>query len=104
MCYITGVEVWWTGEAAAHATNRPERYPGAKSVTLAMITEAATDRAAVVVNPDPKSRTGAARLIGYCASVDELITIIFDPDTGRGYTAWPSGHADRRRYNAERSQ
>jgi hypothetical protein len=43
-----------------------------------------------VLDPDPKSRTGAVRIIGYSASAGFVITIIAIGGARDGVTAWKS--------------
>jgi hypothetical protein len=47
---------------------------------------------------DPKSRTGAARLVGYSPSAGFVLTVIFDPVDKAGVTAWKTRGADLRDY------
>jgi len=57
--------LWWDEEDAAYIRRRSHRYPGALNIEPEWTWEAAVDRRVIVRDPDPKSRTGAIRLIGY---------------------------------------
>ena len=63
--------------------------------------EAAADPRRIVLNPDPKSRTGAVRIIGYSASAGFVITIIATGGARAGVTAWKSSGADLRDYEGQ---
>jgi len=54
-----------------------------------------------VLEPDPKSRTGAVRIIGYSASAGFVITIIATGGARAGVTAWKSSGADLRDYEGK---
>ena len=51
--------------------------------------------------PDPKSRTGAVRIVGYSASAGFVITIIATGGARAGVTAWKSSGADLRDYEGQ---
>ncbi len=63
--------------------------------------EAATDPRVIVRDPDPKSRTGAIRLIGYSPSAGFVVTVIVDPVDEAGITAWKARGVDLRSYYLE---
>lgn len=72
-------------------------------VTVSEANEALDDADAVWFDPDPKSKSGQSiRVIGYCASRRELLTVILvrDPGTERlwGANGWTSNSADRALY------
>jgi hypothetical protein len=50
---------------SAYICRRSQRYPGALNIEPELALEAAADPQAIVRDPDPKSRTGAIRLISY---------------------------------------
>lgn len=50
--------------------------------------EAAADPRRVVRNPDPKSRIGAIRVIGYSPAAGFVLTVIMDAFDQAGITAW----------------
>lgn len=60
--------------------------------------EAADDPHRVVRNPDPRSRAGCIRLIGYSPSAGFVLTVINDPLDHSGVTAWKTRGADLRDY------
>lgn len=69
-------------------------------VTVSEAIEALDDVDAVWLDPDPKSKTGSSiRVIGYCASRRELLTVILvrEPGVDRlwGANGLPSNAADR---------
>jgi len=59
--------VWWDDDAA-NIRARSIRYPGADNIEPNWTPEAARDPSAVVRDPDPASRSGYVRLIGYSPS------------------------------------
>jgi hypothetical protein len=90
--------LWWDEEDAAYIRNRSERYPGASNIEPDWTLEASKDPRRIVRNPDPKSRQGAIRLIGYSASAGFVLTVIIDPADFAGITAWKTGGSDLRSY------
>jgi len=65
--------------------------------------EALADADAVWFDPDPKSNSGRSiRVIGYCGSRRELLTVILLREPGAdwlwGANAWPSNPTDRAMY------
>ncbi|TDD64517.1 transposase [Jiangella aurantiaca] len=76
-------------------------------VTVTEANEALADPLAAVLDPDPKSKSGdSIRVIGYCPSRDELLTVIVvrDPEVTWlwGANGWPSNTTDRREYMRRR--
>ena len=72
-------------------------------VTVSEANEALDDVDAVWLDPDPKSETGwSIRVIGYCASRRELLTVILVREPGAdklwGANGWPSNSTDRAIY------
>lgn len=62
-------------------------------LTPELANEAAADPRAVVIDPDPASKTGkSVRIIGYARSVDQVLVVIVVPDGGHlwGASAWPA--------------
>jgi hypothetical protein len=94
-------ELWWRDEDAEYIRHRSSRYPGATDLEPAWTLEAAADPRRVVLDPDPKSRTGAVRIIGYSASAGFVITIIATGGARAGVTAWKSSGADLRDYEGQ---
>ena len=94
-------ELWWRDEDAEYIRHRSSRYPGATDLEPAWTLEAGADPRCIVLDPDPKSRTGAVRIIGYSASAGFVITIIATGGARAGVTAWKSSGADLRDYEGQ---
>ncbi|WP_203454585.1 hypothetical protein [Jiangella aurantiaca] len=93
------MNVDWT-HGATHMWDRHQ-------VTVTEANEALADPLAAVLDPDPKSKSGdSIRVIGYCPSRDELLTVIVvrDPEVTWlwGANGWPSNTTDRREYMRRR--
>jgi len=91
-------ELWWSDEDAAHIRGRSARYPGADNIEPDWTIEAATDPHRVVRHPDPRSRVGYIRIIGYSSSAGFVLTVIVDSEDWSGVTAWKTSGADLREY------
>jgi hypothetical protein len=99
LCDNVGVAgLWWDDEDADYIRRRSDRYPGALNIEPEWTLEAAADPRAIVRDPDPKSRTGAIRLIGYSPSAGFVLTVIVDPVDWAGITAWKARGVDLRSY------
>jgi hypothetical protein len=96
MCYMN--ELWWDDVDAAHIRHRSTRYPGASDIEPAWTLEAAADPHRVVRGPDPRSRAGYTRIIGYSPGAGFILTVIVDPEDSSGVTAWKTRGADLRDY------
>ena len=94
-------DLWWRDEDADYIRHRSDRYPGATDLDVDWTLEAAADPRRVVYDPDPKSRSGAVRIIGYSSSAGFVITIIATGTTHAGVTAWRSTGADLRDYEGQ---
>ena len=94
-------DLWWRDEDADYIRHRSDRYPGATDLDVDWTLEAAADPRRVVHDPDPKSRSGAVRIIGYSSSAGFVITIIATGTTHAGVTAWKSSGADLRDYEGQ---
>ncbi len=94
-------ELWWRDEDAEYIRHRSSRYPGATDLEPAWTLEAAADPRRIVLDPDPKSRTGAVRIIGNSVSAGFVITIIATGGARAGVTAWKSSGADLRDYEGQ---
>jgi hypothetical protein len=94
-------DLWWRGEDADYIRHRSDRYPGAADLDVNWTFEAVADPRRVVHDPDPKSRSGAVRIIGYSSSAGFVITIIATGTTHAGVTAWKSSGADLRDYEGQ---
>lgn len=97
MPYVV-INVWWPAEQADYIRRRSTRYPGAHGIEPEWTLEAVADPHKIVRNPDPKSRVGAVRVIGFSPSAGFVITIIVDPVDDAGITAWKTSGADLRDY------
>jgi hypothetical protein len=95
---MMGDSLWWDSEDAEHIRTRSARYPGAVDLEPAWTLEAAADPDSLVRQPDPRSRAGYTRLIGYSPSAGAVLTVIVDPYDGSGVTAWIARGADLRHY------
>ena len=60
--------------------------------------EASRDHRRTVRAPDPKSRSGAVRIIGYSTSAGFVMTIIAAGTNHAGVTAWPASGGDLQEY------
>ncbi|RJQ74363.1 transposase [Pseudonocardiaceae bacterium YIM PH 21723] len=60
--------------------------------------EAVTDPNRIVREPDPKSRAGFTRVIGYSPTAGFVVTVIIRPRDHAGVTAWKTSGADLRAY------
>ena len=94
MCDNVGVAgLWWEDEDADYIRRRSDRYPGALNIEPEWTLEAAADPRAIVRNPDPKSHTGAIRLIGYSPGAGFVLTVIADAAEKisfiHPYSDWP---------------
>lgn len=69
-------DLWWLDADAKYIQHRTDRYPGAANIEPAWTLEAAADARRIVRDPDPKSRSGAIRIIGYSPSAGFVITVI----------------------------
>lgn len=94
---VTG-ELWWDDDDAAHIRGRSDRYPGADNIEPDWTLEAAVDPHRVVRGPDPRSRVGYTRIIGYSPSAGFVLTVIVDPEDWSGVTSWQTRGADLREY------
>lgn len=90
----------WTHGRAQHIATRSHRYPDAIGIDVAWTSEAAADPAALVQDPDPRSATGAVRIVGYSPAAGFVITVIAARLDGElwGVTAWKTTGAERRDY------
>ena len=103
MSYMVG-DLWWRNEDIDHIRRRSDRYPGATNIEPAWTQEAAADPRNIVRDPDPRSRTGAVRIIGYSPSAGFVLTVIATGRTHTGVTAWKSSGADLRDYEGQEMQ
>lgn len=91
----------WDGEAARYVRSRPDRYPDGVSIEPQWAQEVLDDADLAALEPDPKSRMGAARFIGCSPAAGRVLTVIAFRD-GDGdlhlINAWPATGADLRLY------
>ena len=95
------MDVDWT-HGAAHMWER-------HGVTVAEANGALSDSLALVLDPDPKSKSGKSiRVIGYSESRRALVTVILVRDPAVSWlwasNGWPSNVADRRSYMRGKSR
>jgi hypothetical protein len=90
--------LWWDEEDARHIQTRSSRYPGATDIDPAWTAEAAADARRLLRDPDPRSRAGYIRLVGYAPSAGFVLTVIIDPADWSGVSAWKTRGADLRAY------
>lgn len=96
-----GGGLWWRDREVAYIRSRSRRYPGATDIEPLWTYEAAADPRRIERVPDPKSRTGAIRIIGFSRSAGFVITVIASGTSSAGVTAWKSNGADRRDYEIQ---
>ena len=94
-------DLWWREADADYIRRRSERYPGAVNIEPEWAAEAASDPRRIERDPDPKSRTGAVRVVGYSAGAGFVITVIATGGVHAGVTAWKSSGADLRDYEGQ---
>lgn len=94
-------DLWWRDEDADYIRRRSERYPGASDIEPEWALEAARDPRRIVRDPDPKSRRGAIRIIGYSSTAGFVITVIVTPSDHAGVTAWKTTGVDLRAYERQ---
>ena len=97
-------DLWWRDDDAEYIRRRSDRYPGATNIEPDWTLEAAADPRRIVHDPDPKSRSGAVRLIGYSTTAGFVLTVIATGGAHAGVTAWKSSGADLRDYEAQRGR
>lgn len=87
--------------AREHIEHRSDRNLGDTDIREAWAIEAWSDPMAVVLDPDPKSRSGrGVRVIGFSPSAGFVITVTAVRDEGRlwGTSAWRANSIDQRIY------
>jgi hypothetical protein len=98
---VVGDDLWWREEDADYIRHRSDRYPGATDIEVDWTLEAAADPRRIVHDPDPKSRSGAVRIIGYSPGAGFVVTVIATGGAHAGVTAWKSSGADLRDYDGQ---
>ncbi|NHN56368.1 hypothetical protein G9U51_11325 [Calidifontibacter sp. DB0510] len=92
-----GEALVWDREAAAYIGSRSSRYPAAINLRTEWAQEAMNDIDLAALEPDPKSRIGACRFIGFSPSAGRVIVIVAYRDLDgdlHGVNAWPATGAD----------
>ena len=94
------VKVRWTQARVEHIGTRSDRYRDAIDIEVEWTDEAVADPRAVVSDPDPKSHTGAVRIVGYSPAAGFVVTVIVAriDDELWGVTAWRTTGSERRGY------
>lgn len=96
-----GGELQWDEESADYIRNRGNRYPGADGVEPDWTQEVMSDVDLLAFEPDPTSRMGAARFIGWSPTAGRVLVIIAYRDLDgdlHGINAWPATGSDLRIY------
>jgi len=96
-----GEELNWDRESVAYIRARGERYPGGMAIEPVWTQEVMDDVDLAVFEPDPKSRMGASRFIGFSPSARRVLVVIaFRDGDGdlHGINSWPATGADLRFY------
>lgn len=96
-----GETIWWSDAEADYIRSRPQRYPGGMGVEPEWASEVMDDDELLALEPDPKSRMGASRFIGFSVSVGRVLTVIAYRDADgdlHGINAWPATGADLKLY------
>jgi len=71
--------VWWDAEdaeSADYVRSRSRRYPGGLDLEPDWATEVLQDPDLVAIEPDPKSRVGASRFVGWSPSATRVLVLI----------------------------
>ncbi len=87
----------WAEEDAHHIATRSRRYPDALDVAVEWTQEAVNDERAVLIDPYPRSRVGAAATVGFAPSAGRVLVVLAHLGIdGRwhGRTAWPATGRD----------
>lgn len=95
------MDLWWAEEDAEHISTRSTRYPGAEDLEPGWTLEAAADPRVLLREPDPRSRIGHTRVIGWSPGAGAVLTVIVDPRDQSGVTAWKTTGADLREYHLQ---
>ena len=91
----------WDAESAAYIRSRGDRYPGGSGIEPEWAQQAMDDIEMVAFEPDPKSRMGASRFIGFSPGAGRVLVIIGFRDADgdlHGINAWSATGADVRFY------
>lgn len=91
----------WSDERAEYICSRSHRYAGSRDIEPGWTQEAVNDPQRLWSEPDPRSWTRVARIVGYSPSAGFVLTVICvrDDDGGlHGANAWKTTGRDRRDY------
>jgi hypothetical protein len=98
---VVGEIPQWDADSAAYIRARGDRYPGGTGVEPGWTQEVMSDVDLLAFEPDPKSRMGAARFIGWSPSAGRVLVVIAYRDSDgdlHGINAWPATGVDLRIY------
>ncbi len=85
----------------AYIRSRSSRYPDVLDIETVWTQEVLGDADMAALEPDPKSRVGAARFIGRSSSAGRVLVVIAYRDLDgdlHGVNAWPATGADLKIY------
>lgn len=94
-------ELNWDAESQAYIRSRSSRYPDGLDIETVWTQEVLGDADMAALEPDPKSRVGAARFIGRSSSAGRVLVVIAYRDLDgdlHGVNAWPATGADLKVY------
>ena len=66
----------WDEESADYIQARSDRYPGGRGIEPDWAQQVMDDVDVVAFEPDPKSRMGASRFIGFSADAGRVLVVI----------------------------
>jgi hypothetical protein len=95
----------WNAESGAYIRSRSSRYQDGFDIEPAWTQEVLTDAELATFEPDPKSRVGASRFIGFSNSAGRVLVVIAYRDLDgdlHGVNAWPATGADLKLYEEGR--
>jgi hypothetical protein len=99
-----GEEIQWDAAAIAYIRSRGDRYPDGLGIEPRWTQEFMDDADLLALEPDPKSRMGAARFIGHSRSAGRVLVVIAHRDLDadlHGINAWPATGADLKLYQGD---
>ena len=91
----------WDDESASYIRGRGDRYRGGGGVEPNWAQQVMDDPDLAAFEPDPKSRMGASRFIGYSGGAGRVLVVIAFRDADgdlHGINAWPATGVDLRFY------
>ncbi len=94
-------ELNWDAESQAYIRSRSSRYQDGLDIETVWTQEVLGDVDMAALEPDPKSRVGAARFIGLSNSAGRVLVVIAYRDLDgdlHGVNAWPATGADLKIY------